>query len=75
MRSIEKRFNEIKGKTPCASSYICFCETIREKGFSQQTISRWFNKLVNPDDYDKSEKKEVIHFLWELSKLPVDDRK
>lgn len=75
MRSIEKRFNEIREKNPCASSYICFCETIREKGFGQQTISRWFSKLVNSDDYDKSEKKELIHFLWKLSKPLVDDRK
>lgn len=68
MRSIERRYNEIKKKNPYWSSYICFCETIRNKRYGEQTVAQWFNKLVDIDDYDKKEKREIIHFLKNLSR-------
>ncbi len=68
MKSIERRFNNILEKNPYWSSYICFAETIRERGFSSQTISRWFNKLVDKNDYDKKEKKGIVMHLVQISK-------
>ena len=60
MKSIERSFNKVANKNPLWSSYICFIETIRERKFSERMIRRWFNKLVDKDDYDKAEKRMVV---------------
>ena len=67
MKSLERRFNNITEKNPNWSSYICFAETVIGQGFREQIIHRWFNKLVNKDDYAKNEKKAVLGFLVGLS--------
>ena len=69
MKSIERRFNNVAEKNPSWSSYICFAEAIREQGFSRQTIHRWFQKLVDKNDYAKSEKKEILANLEGLSNI------
>ena len=37
-------------------------------------ISRWFNKLVEKDDYDKKDKKALIQHLVNLSKTSEEHR-
>ncbi len=68
MKSLERRFNNITEKNPNWSSYICFAEAIKGQDFNEQAIRRWFNKLVEKDDYAKNEKKAVLGFLIDLSK-------
>jgi hypothetical protein len=68
MRSIQKRFNKIQEKNPYWSSMTCFNEAIREQGYSQKNIYYWFPKLVDKDDYQKSDKKDILCFLLSLSK-------
>ncbi len=68
MKSIQRRFNNIQEKNPYWSSIICFNEAIREQGFSQKNIYYWLPILVDKDDYDKSDKKEILSFLKMLSK-------
>jgi hypothetical protein len=41
---------------------------VRGRKFSRKTIIRNFNSLVDKEDYARSEKKEIIDFLAELSK-------
>ena len=53
MKSLERRFNNITRLNPYWSSYICFTEAIKEQCFSKRTITNYFNKLVEKDDYDK----------------------
>ena len=67
MKSLERRFNNITEKNPRWSSYICFAEAVKERGFSEQTIHRWFQKLVDKNDYARSEKKEILAHLNSLS--------
>ena len=67
MRSIERRFKKIAEKNPVWSSYICFAEAVKSQCFSKQTMSRWFNKLVEKDDYTRSEKRQVLYYLVNLS--------
>ncbi|MEI9966404.1 MAG: hypothetical protein WDN67_01965 [Candidatus Moraniibacteriota bacterium] len=67
MKSVERRFREVKEKQPLWSSYLCFCEAVRDAGFEKQPISRWLNKLVEKDDYAGS-KRAVLAFLAALSK-------
>lgn len=70
MKSLKARFNKIAEKTPLWSSYICFAQAIRSQRFSKQSISRWFGKLVEKDDYAKSDKKPILKHLNELSNMP-----
>lgn len=67
MRSIERKFNNIQEKKPFWSSYICFAETISNSNFSKDLIRRWFNKLVDRDDYAQEEKRRVLNYLYTLS--------
>ena len=69
MKSLERRFNNITRLNPYWSSYICFTEAIKEQCFSKRTITNYFNKLVEKDDYDKVDKKQIIkHLISLLSK-------
>lgn len=63
MRSIQRRCEKIAEKNPNKNSYLCFAEAIKGQNFSQQTVHRWFEKLVEKDDFDKSEKKGILAFL------------
>ena len=67
MKSLERKFNNIAEKNPNKSSYICFAEAIKGQNFSKQTIHRWFQKLVDKNDYAKSEKKEILAQLEKIS--------
>ena len=67
MRSIERRFFNIKEKNPQWSSYYCFYEAIKGQNFGRQTIHRWFQKLVDADDYARSEKRDILAHLVGLS--------
>jgi len=65
MRSIEARFKEhYKDST---TSYLAFVRAIKEQGFSRDSISRNFIKLVDKTDYDKREKNQIIDYLVYLS--------
>jgi hypothetical protein len=68
MKSVKKVFNRISSENPYWSDYICFAEAVRGRKFSRKTIIRNFNSLVDKEEYAKSEKKEIIDFLVELSK-------
>lgn len=67
MKSLERRFSNITKKNPNWSSYTCFYEAIKGQRFSKQIIHRWFQKLVDKDDYAKSEKRDILAHLVGLS--------
>lgn len=69
MRSIQRRFEKIAKRNPLWSSYICFAEAVKFQQFSRDTIHYWFNKLVEKDDYAKSEKKDILKYLCDLSNM------
>lgn len=68
MRSIERRFNKISKQNPCWSSFVCFGEAIKKQNFSKQAIHRWFQKLVEKDDYAKETKKAILRHFEEYAK-------
>ncbi len=67
MKSIKRVFEKIKIEHPYWSDYTCFSKTISGKRFSRETISRYFNKLVEKDDYSKRDKKDTLEWLFSLS--------
>ena len=66
MRSIERRFKNIEKRNPELSSFICFCKTIKGQKFSTNIIHRWFNKLVDKNDYSHKEKREIFKHFEQL---------
>jgi hypothetical protein len=72
MKSIQRRFNKIQQKNPYWSSIVCFNEAIKEQSFSRKSIYYWFSKLVNKNDYQKCDKKTMLHFSLSLSKRPEE---
>ncbi len=67
MRSLKRVFENIKRENPNWSDYTCFCHAISGRGFSKKTVSRYFNELVDKNDYSRGEKKEVLERLFWLS--------
>jgi hypothetical protein len=66
MKSIEARFKKNKKRNPYWSSLVQFSEAIKGKNFRKDTIKRWFNKLVEKDDYDRTLKRKILHSMYKL---------
>lgn len=67
MKSIQRRFNNIREKKEGWSSYLCFAQAVVGQKFSRETIHRWFNKLVDKDDYAARDKKNILTNLESLT--------
>jgi len=63
--SLEERFNKLQGKHPNWNSYLCFANAIANRKYSK--VKKWFNKLVDKDDYAPEDKKEILEFLLNLN--------
>ena len=61
MHSINYQFQEIQRLNPYWSSWTCFTELLPK--IENNKIGRWFNKLVEKEDYLKSEKKKLVSYL------------
>lgn len=75
MKSLERNFNNISAKNPYLSSYMCFAEAVEGRRFSKRIIAFWFNKLVDKDDYDKRDKKELLRQLYPISNNAEESKK
>lgn len=67
MKSIEIRFAKQQESYPKLSSHTNFANAIKDARFAPKTIHRWFNRLVDKDDYSHAEKRAVLAYLVELS--------
>ena len=67
MKSIERRFNNLRKKEPGWSDSPCFSMAVYCQRFSRQAIHRWFNKLVDKDDYASDEKRDILEGLVEAT--------
>ena len=76
MRSLKRKFNNIKKYNPYWSDYVCFFEGIDNQKFSRPIIARWFNQLVDKSEYDKKDRNKLVRQLWQLSnKQKVSEEK
>jgi hypothetical protein len=69
MRSLKRTYNKLANKNKNWSSYLCFAESIKGRGFAHKVIRHYFNKLVDKSDYAQNEKREILKFLY-LITLP-----
>jgi len=67
MKSLERRFYNISQLNPVWSSYICFVEALKDQNFSKRIISYYFNRLVEKDDYDRTDKKRILSHLFSIT--------
>jgi len=68
MKSIKRRFSKRKLNKSLWSDHTCFADAIKETGLKRRNIVKWFNKLVDPEDYAKEDKFEVVASLVGLAK-------
>jgi hypothetical protein len=64
MRSIKRRFNKSRNTTSITKFYDAVCN----QNFSEDKIRRWFNKLVDSDDYHPTDKRTILKELYKLTK-------
>ena len=63
-----KEFEETKRLNPYWSDHTCFAETVWNRRFlSSKTIKKYFDILVDKDEYAQDEKSQVIKHLIGLS--------
>jgi hypothetical protein len=67
MRSIERLFKKVAEENPNWGSVIVFNHIVDGKDFSHDRIARWFNILVDKNEYEKSEKKEILEYVYYLN--------
>lgn len=65
---VRTRFNKTRKWNAGFSSYVCFFLAIMEQKYSRSTIMKWFNKLVNKDDYAQNEKRGIVNYLYECNR-------
>lgn len=67
MKSIERNFKRIQKDNPLWGSYIVLAETVHGCNYSHDRISRWFNILVDKNEYLQSEKRGLVEYLYLLN--------
>jgi hypothetical protein len=67
MKSVERRFRDMERKHPGRGSIINFNAAVRGMKLSRARLARWFLKLVDPNDYDKSERRQILDYAHTLS--------
>lgn len=67
MKSIKRLFDKISKENPNLGSVIIFNRIVSGKNFSRDRIARWFNLLVDKEEYDRSEKKQILEYIYLLN--------
>lgn len=66
MKSLEVRF-AIEMETPCVSTFIAFVRAVKGGRYARKIVVRWFNRLVDKDDYASRDKIKLIDWLCMLT--------
>ena len=67
MKLIQKRFNNIARENPLLSSYMCFAKLCQIIRFTPYQVRKWFNLLVEKDDYLQSESDGICEYLYTIN--------
>jgi len=60
---MKEKFNRIVLDNPNLSSIVCFTKCISGQNLSLTEITKWFNMLVDKQDYRRADKKELLTWL------------
>lgn len=67
MKSIERLFKNEQERQPFGSTYLNFANAIRGQRISKDRLARYFKKLVDKNDYARSDKGALLGQLFSLS--------
>ncbi len=68
MKELTKRFKGFREEFPALGDVIVMSMAVDSQEYSKDLIQRAFNKLVSKDEYDVSEKREIVECLVNYSK-------
>ena len=71
MKELIKRFNRFQEEHPALGSVVVLSMSVENQNYSKELIQRAFNKLVSKEEYDASEKREIIASLTIYSQKSV----
>jgi hypothetical protein len=68
MRTIKEIFKDEEEKHPDWSTYVIFSNVVMNHKYRDAEIRKWFNRLVDREDYgSRREKEEILKYLIENS--------
>lgn len=67
MRSIKRRFELMKYKYPLYSDFMVFAETVDGQGFSRNSVSSWFRRLVPKNDWSGCPTSRLVKHMCKLN--------
>lgn len=70
MKTLEYNFLKEQKKRYGLGDYLCLFYAVKGKNFSEKTISRWFTILIHENDYNRSDRRELIRHLVSTSNTP-----
>lgn len=73
-RGVVRRFGLYQDKRPFVSTLVNYAAALKGSGLSHDIVRRWFNKLVDKDDYSASEKRDLVQFLDSLAMAATASR-
>lgn len=66
-KELREIFDIIVDQNPGLSTLICFSKAIAKRHYEQAYITKWFNKLVDKEDYATRDKDEVLEWLHKFT--------
>lgn len=72
MRSIERRFKNQKNKTSDLGDFVNLVRAVRYQKYTKRSITTYFLKVINIEDYSVADKKDLISIL-ETASNEVED--
>jgi len=63
---MKEKFKELQDRWPNTSSLLIYFRLIKltpKENWSRRNVTSWFNKLVDPEDYEKAEKKLILNWM------------
>lgn len=70
MKTIERRFAAVRKRSVNFGDYPTPYKAVKCANFKKETISRWFTALVDKNEYEQSDRRELIRQLVEASNTP-----
>ncbi len=67
MKSLQRRFNDFQKRQPNNSSFTSFANACLNGRFTRRVIATWFKKLVDPSDYNRKERNQLVTWLFYTS--------
>lgn len=64
MKSIKRLYEKVEKQNPGWGSNVVFANIVRGKNFSHDRTARMFNILVDKNEYLRSEKKQILKYLY-----------